>query len=70
MAAHLAAQGRTEPFILALMSEWPVLYIRGTPPAFGNGRRQALRALHVERMVPPGTRESTSWANSIIWRSG
>jgi hypothetical protein len=31
----------------ALISEWPVLYISGTPPA-ADGGRQALRALDVE----------------------
>jgi hypothetical protein len=62
--------GRADSFMRALISEWPVLYISGTPPAAADGRGQRCEHLTSKMMVPPGTRDSTSRANSMIWRSG
>ena len=62
--------GESSSFIFALISEWPVLYICGTPPAASIAGARRCEHLTSKTMVPPGTRESTSCANSIIWRSG
>ena len=61
---------RSISFIFALISECPVLYINGLPPAASIAG--ARRCVHFtsNKMVLPGTRESTSCANSIICRSG
>ena len=62
--------GESISFIFALISEWPVLYISGLPPAAAMAGARRCVHLTSNRMVPPGTRDSTSRANSIIWRSG
>ena len=64
------AIGAPISFIFALMSEWPVLYIIGTPPAWRMAG--ARRCVHFTSKitVAPRLRESTSRASSMSWRSG
>ena len=57
-------------FMAALMKLWPVLPISGCPPCrriHGASRRVDLTS---KITFPFGLRLSTSWANSISWRSG
>ena len=64
------AIGAPVSFSLALTSEWPVLYISGTPPcARTSGARRWLH-LTSKMIGAPLWRERMSRANSITCRSG
>ncbi len=63
-------KGAFSSFMRALMREWPVLNITGSPPEARMLGANRCEHFTSNKMGAPGWRVSTSWANNIIWRSG
>src|SRR3546814_9323143 len=62
------ARGAARRFISALMSEWPVFHMRGTPPAEAMPSNSTWLHFTSPMIVAPGARFNRSRArNSRIW---